>query len=107
MQRYDVEVAAATVNALSGSRVERVTRPSRVQLLAVQVTNTDRFGFEIGDRIIIGGSEGFADIQATARPIIPDNIVAEGVAMPGEQIRVPVTAVTTAVRVAIIVTPIQ
>lgn len=107
MQRYDSEVAATTVNALSGTRVERVVRPSRVQLFAVQVTNTDRFGFIIGDREIIAGSEGYADIQATARPIVPDNYIGEGVAMPGEQIRVPVTAVTTAVRIAVLVTPIR
>jgi hypothetical protein len=106
MERFQFEAAAATVNALTGSRVEYVNRPSRVQFYAVQVTNTDRWGIEVGNKVIVGAQEGFADIQATARPIIPDDLVAECVAMPGEQIRFPVSAVTTAVRGVVVVTPI-
>lgn len=78
-------VASQTVidNILSGKTAEFVTRPSGISLAITGGGDSVFATLIIGNEIVVDAQEL---PETTTFPILPDNLFAEGAALPGERI---------------------
>lgn len=95
--RQSVALNATVANVLAGKIFEFAARPSVVRLYATAAAVGLNVSFVIGSRVIVDDQE----INAQNRmPIVPDDMLAEAGARPGERIVVRLRNTTGAAIVA-------
>lgn len=87
-QSVALGIGASNNNVLAGSIYEFPTKPTRVVIAAVADQGDVRMGVSFGGRIIANQSETLAPLQPAAGqgPNIPDHVVIDEMAMPGERL---------------------
>lgn len=79
-----ITTGAINANVLSGESVEFVERPSRVRVfITAEAAGESRAQFSIGSRVVLVESPVS---RQNRPPIVPDDLLLEDVAMPGERL---------------------